>query len=387
MFKDALIIFNKELTNVGKDRGAVFSNYLLPLFLMPVIFFGISQITTAQQQSAADSVYPVYVANSPGPEFEQLLGSRLKYQQVASGPERDKIGIEFPAGYVPGARTEVRVLYDSTTTAGTYAGGVVLQVLDQYNNQQAERLLESRGLSSDALRSLTPVIVDTAPQEAQGSSFLSIMVPYMVLIFLFAGSIGMGINITAGEKEKGALAALLVNQVSRSSIALGKVFFLMFSSVVSGFMSASGLIIAAAISPGMMQTGSDVNAAGLLRIDGMIALLLVIVSAGAAIAALVVVLGNLAKNMKEATGYVMPIYILVVLLGVFTMSLDANTNLGLFFIPLGNLIFAIKNLVTSQSDVLQILITVGVNLLVTAVLVAASTRLFNSEKILDTFSA
>ena len=53
------------------------------------------------------------------------------------------------------------------------------------------------------------------------------MLPYFITILLFAGAMGLGVDMITGEKERGTMASLLVTPVKRSSIVLGKVFALM----------------------------------------------------------------------------------------------------------------------------------------------------------------
>jgi sodium transport system permease protein len=94
--------------------------------------------------------------------------------------------------------------------------------------------------------SLTVNWVDTAPEEAQGVGFLSAMLPYLVLIYVFAGAMNIGLDATAGEKERGSLASVLVNQVSRTSIALGKIMYVVSAGLINSLSSFAGILVAVA---------------------------------------------------------------------------------------------------------------------------------------------
>ena len=61
-------------------------------------------------------------------------------------------------------------------------------------------------------------------EEKAGGKVLGMMLPYFVTILLFAGAMGIGTDMVAGEKERGTMASLLVSPIKRSSIVLGKVF-------------------------------------------------------------------------------------------------------------------------------------------------------------------
>jgi len=52
----------------------------------------------------------------------------------------------------------------------------------------------------------------------------------------------VGIDTVSGEKERGTLAILLVNQVDRASIILGKLLAVVCASFASAISSVVGLI-------------------------------------------------------------------------------------------------------------------------------------------------
>ncbi|WP_235899537.1 ABC transporter permease subunit [Suipraeoptans intestinalis] len=71
------------------------------------------------------------------------------------------------------------------------------------------------------------------------------MLPYFVTVFLFAGAMGIGTDMIAGEKERGTMYSLLVTPIQRSSIVLGKVFSLMTISGISAIVYVTALAVAA----------------------------------------------------------------------------------------------------------------------------------------------
>jgi len=85
--------------------------------------------------------------------------------------------------------------------------------------------------------------VEEAKAKGQFTQMLAMLVPYFLLLYIFAGSMGLGIDTTAGEKERGSLSILLVNQVSRTSIALGKILYLMLMSILTSVLNLVGLVI------------------------------------------------------------------------------------------------------------------------------------------------
>jgi len=383
MFNDALLIFQKEFRNVFKDKRAIFANYVVPLIIMPVLFLGLGFVTEQQSTSAQERVYPLAISGQTPSGFFDVLDSYLRYdrQSTTGDPvNRDILYLSFEPGTL-----EVRLAYDSTSTAQTYAAGQIRQALEEYNRGLGAQTLARAGLSFRDLENYQVQISDTAPLEAQGSTMLATLLPYLLLIYLFAGAMGMGLAITAGEKERGGLSLLLVNQMSRTSIALGKVLFLILSAMVTSASSATGIIVAIQLSPALFGSGGAGLGAGsaLLTFGGIFSFFLTLLTTGGVSAALIILLGSLSKNMKEASGYVSPVYILVIFVGVITMNLDAQDTLGFFFLPLANLVFMLKGIITSQYTALQLVATLGTNLVVIGLLVLGIAKLYNSERIMN----
>jgi len=122
----------------------------------------------------------------------------------------------------------------------------------------------------------------------------------------------------------------------------------------------------------------------LLSFNTLGMILLGLLSTALFTAALVTLLGSLAKSVKEANTYVMPMYLVVVLVGVMTMYMDPSKNVALFFVPYVNTIFVFKEVFMGMGSILHVLIAFVANLAYAAIGVRLVSLLFNSEKILQT---
>jgi sodium transport system permease protein len=393
MLRDALIIFKKELKNAFKDRRTVFSNYVLPFLLMPGLFLAITFFQNMLQEERQEAVYQVGIINADGNEFQQILGQRLRFTEPDPSLERpdpqsdpSEVGtaalwVVFPRNYERGEEAEVRIFASSTSTDQGFAAEIIRQALGEYERRISNERLAEAGLSRSDLETFTISTRDTAPEESQGANFLAIFLPYVIIIYLFAGSMSMGIDTTAGEKERGSLSALLVNQVSRTSIAAGKIGFVITSSLINSVASFAGLVIAFSLSSVIFDAGVFAGTIALSPLS-VINLLLVLLTGSGLAATIIVLLGSVAGSLKEAQGYIGPVYILVIVIGVVTMNMDPSQSLVLYLIPVLNVIFSLKAIILSQVSVAALLLTLGANLVVISALAVATGRLYNTERIL-----
>ena len=105
-----------------------------------------------------------------------------------------------------------------------------------------------QSLTVFTVNSDNPDMVIQDEQKAGGKA-LGMMLPYFVTILLFAGAMGLGTDMVAGEKERGTMASMLVAPIKRSSIVLGKVFALM---IISGISSVVYVAVMVGFLPQMM---------------------------------------------------------------------------------------------------------------------------------------
>jgi sodium transport system permease protein len=385
--KDALIIYSKEIRNILKDKRTLFMTVLLPLFLMPAIFGAIGVMSERQQSALEEEPIHVEVQGSDDPRFWEALDEVLKLASSGEGAEAS-LSVVFPQGYTPGERGTVTLIYDSSSRKESYAAARVETALRNYQEILVEERLRSAGISNPDLSPLSVQRLDTAPEGSQGAVFLAILLPYMVLIYIFSSSMGVGLDTTSGEKERGSLASLLVNQVSRSSIAVGKVLYVVTISLLNSFSTFLGLMIAFSLGGNFFSGGAETEGAGVmagtlfLSPAGAFGLLLVLFSISAIIASIVILIGSMARSTKEGGSYILPIYILVIIMGVVTMQMESSSTIVYFFVPLLNAVLTMKGIILGNFTFLQVLLTVGVNLGVVAIIVVGITRLFNSERIL-----
>jgi sodium transport system permease protein len=190
----------------------------------------------------------------------------------------------------------------------------------------------------------------------------------------------IGLDTTAGEKERGSMPVLLVNQVSRTSIAMGKILYVMMIAVLNSVFFI-GLMIAFRLGGPAFGAG-EMNFSSLSpsTLAGLFVTLLTMAGLAASI---IVLLGSLARNIKEGGGYILPIYIFAVVLGVATMQMESPDNPLLYIIPLINSIFDMKDIITLQFVSWRFLLMLLSTLTYVSVLIFALAKVFNSEKIMD----
>ena len=111
-------------------------------------------------------------------------------------------------------------------------------------------------------------------------------------------------------------------------------------------------------------------------------ILAVILSTVLVFVSLIAILSALAGSVKEASGLVSPLMLVVTVIGVSGMFSGGAAHLALFLIPVYNSVQCISGVFSMSCEPIQIILTVAANLVTAGVFVVVLTRLFNSEKVM-----
>ena len=89
-----------------------------------------------------------------------------------------------------------------------------------------------------------------------------------------------------------------------------------------------------------------------------------------------------AKNVKEASSYISPVYILVLVAGMITMYTSADGVFYKYLIPVYGSSMAFKDILTREITMTNFLGTTISTYLYAVIIVAVMTKAFNSEKVM-----
>lgn len=269
-------------------------------------------------------------------------------------------------------KPEIEIYYNSVNNESSKTYQFVVNALDTYEESLANVFtLNSKGET-----------YDLASDEDMSAMIYSMMLPMLLLTFVYSGCIAVAPESIAGEKERGTIATLLVTPMKRSHLALGKVISLSIVALMSGVSSFIGTMLSL---PKLMASELDGMSAAVYSASEYFLLFLIVISAVLLLTAVISIISAWTSSVKEASTAVSPLMIVVMLIGVSSMLLSGErVSPFLFMIPLYNLVLCMNGIFSFSYDLIQIMIALGVNLIVTGVLVFVLAKMFNSEKVMFT---
>lgn len=265
---------------------------------------------------------------------------------------------------------EIEIYYNSVNNESAKIYQFVANTLTTYEDSLANAFtMNSKGET-----------YDLASDEDMSAMIYSMMLPMLLLMFVYSGCISVAPESIAGEKERGTIATLLVTPMKRSDLALGKVISLSVVALMSGVSSFLGTMLSL---PKLMGSEIEGMSAAVYSALDYFLLFLIVISAVLLLTAVISIISAWTSSVKEASTAVSPLMIVVMLIGVSSMMLTGERMSTLFYlIPVYNLVLCMNGIFSFSYELSQIFVALGMNLVVTAVLVVILTKMFNSEKIM-----
>ena len=388
--KKILTVMKKEFARFFLDRRMVIMT-LLPAILIYVIYSFMGVAMKSMFRADDDYTPQAYAVNLPDSISRILQNVRMDIKHIdlseaAEAKERiakkeADICMVFPPDFdvqvavydvqtstAPAANIEI--YYNSTVPNSSAAYAMVCAILDAYEASLSNKFDVNRGVES----------ADQATSEDVSASFISSLLPLLMMIFLFSGCVGLAPESIAGEKERGTLATLLVTPLGRSELAAGKILSLAVLAFLSGLITAAATILSM---PKLMSGADEMIDAGIYGATEYALLAVVILSTILLLVALISIISAFAKTVKEASTSVMPLMILVMLAGVTGMfGGGAQENTAYYLIPLYSSVQSMSGIFSLDYSAANIAVSALSSLIYAIAGGFALTKMFNNEKIM-----
>ncbi|MDZ4852015.1 MAG: ABC transporter permease subunit/CPBP intramembrane protease [Pirellulaceae bacterium] len=410
----------KELRETLRDRRTLFTLVLMPLLVYPLLSMTLQRLLLSSASKSTSDNYLVGVQSDV--ELEQFgstitdaqeaisrnaynpirIEVRSTASHVYSDPKKTHshwkvavfdndlnellesgridlaIAITAPAVEEPKSSANIRTSRktrrfevrfrqgDAQSESAVFEFRRLLQTL---NDQQSRQLREEHGMGREAIVELEATAIG---RKSSIVASLAAVVPLILLLMTITGAVYPAIDLTAGERERGTMEALISTPVPRFALLLSKYVAIVTVSVLTAIVNVSGMIVTFSIGGlGKAILGEEgVPWLSLLQIFPLL-----IVFSGF-FSAILLAMSCVAKSFKEAQAYLIPTMLLALGPGVLSVMPGIYLTPNMAVVPLFNMILLARDVLAGQFHWFPAIITLISTFLYAVGVMALAARIF-----------
>ena len=365
-------IAKKEIIEFVRDWRTLIALIVIPLLIFPALFIALPLLLESEaaeldaleldvvwQGTISEELEIAFKESDLNITFEQLPTDISNLSDIGRDDDRLRNGGVEAIFRLSGNDTEWKfsVLYLSTSEASNEARNRMLTDILQWESDVVNGTLVEAGLSPE--ETLDPVrwdgdisSADAATKGEQAGLVLSMFIPMVIAIWTASSAIQPSIDMTAGERERGTLEALLCLPCSRMQLLAGK--WLAVATITSAgvAMQIGGLLFAISY-----LASSSVIGMPTISITSVLLLLSAVVIFAIMVVAFELALAMKAHSVKEAGSLLGPAILFIIFPALFTQVINLDGIESWWFaVPLVNILLALRELLLDRIIVEHIVV-------------------------------
>ncbi len=378
-------IYRKEILDMARDRRTLISMVAVPLLVIPLLLNVSTRLIARMQERSEQEAKSMAVAvKVTTPALRQAL-ENAQIQMVEIDDLKDAVLKKTAAAGVeeiPGTPAEVEIYVDNSNPTSTAAAARVRVALDDLKDEQVRESLKNSGIPASVL---TPFVVKrtniAGARKMAGMAWGS-MLGYILLLLMFTGGMYPVIDMTAGEKERKTIEALLSSPASRGEIVLGKNLAAMAAIFMTAILTLASMVYSL---KGTKSKSPELQEMlGTIPLDAhtvsMIAITLIPLAMFAA--SMMFAIALFARSYKEGQSYLTPLALVVIFPALIGGISGLEMTPALCLIPIFNASQMIRGILLGDATTANFAITTVANLAYAAIAFVIATRQFENENVL-----
>ena len=395
-------IAKKEVIEFVRDWRTIGAIIIIPILMFPVLFIVFPILLESEAAELDSRIIEIEVQGEQFPEqlIEQFNYSttEITFQNITfneslsiPGDDFDRVrNMELDAVLRLNQTGEIwyySIIYLSTSEGSTEARSRIIESLINWEANLTEVKIVEGGLDVDS--TLDPLRYDgdisksdVATEGEQAGLILSLFIPLVLAIWTFSSAIQPSIDMTAGERERGTLEALLGLPCTRNELLMGKWLGVASITGVGVMLQIVGLLFAI----GYLAT-SDFIGIPDLSAPAIILIIVSIMLFAIMVVALELALAMRSHSVKEAGSILGPAIILIIFPALFTQVINLDGIESFWFsIPVINVLLALRELLLDRVIIEHVLIWSLTSVFYAALAALYAARQFKREDIVTTLS-
>ena len=388
-------VFRKELREMLRDRRSLAVMFGIPLLLYPLVAIGIATLGSQKKQELTSQTAKVFITNGEDvPYLVHLMNGQytgltaVKLNEDIEPEAALKAGelsaiIEAPPDaelrHVSGEDVELRVRLDRSRTATVFVERKLDKMLEDYKKFVIEQRLALRGIPAKVLDPPRTKTVDVSSGTQRFGRMLAQMLPLLLLMTGMLGALFPALNATTTERELGTLETLLVTPAGRTELLVAKGGLVLICGLLTAGLNMISMALVLKRATSMLDTSAaelNVSAAGLaLSYLAAVPTLVLFTT-------LVLIMGLLARNFREANAYATPVMLLP-LASLAVGIMEPRLTPAVLLTPIANTTVIIREALTGRVPPWAFFTAFASSAVYAGLMLATAARLFSNEQLVN----
>jgi sodium transport system permease protein len=406
--KRVLEVARKELIDFVRDWRTVLAMILVPILIFPVIFIALPLFLQGEQAEISNYELTVEVQGGipdglqPHLEGRHLIFIETELVETGTLSNNTLDATRLKEGVNDGTLHAILRLRETDTNATeSYDYAILSYSTNELSREAKDRTLEAILQWEEEVINATLAHNNLSNQEAfdpihwdgdqeaadlaSGGELaamgLAMFIPLVVALWTATAAIQPAIDLTAGERERGTMEALLCTPVARVDLLTGKWLAVAVVASVSVLGQMAGLLFALSyLTQGILDAPTISN-------TGIALLLLSVILFAVFVVAIELAVAVRAHSVKEAGSILGPMILIFIGPTMFAQFVNLQgIETWWFAMPVFNITLAMREAILDIHDPIHIITWVTTSLLYAIGAIYWASKQFNREDLVESLS-
>ncbi len=355
------IVYRKELTEALRDRRTLISSILIPLFLFPVLTFGIGYAFVEIAGEATREPSKIMIlGGEDSPDVVQdlkqarnlrVLPRSADYVDLISDKKiRAAVFVPpgFQAGVARGQHPEVKIYIFKDDLKSMLSANRIEKLFTEYRDAMVRSRLASEHLPETLMKPFDIEQQNVVSDEKVAGESYGGLITYLVILMCMTGAMYPAMDLTAGEKERGTMETILSSPIDRTHLVFGKFLVVLTASLATATLSVISMGGSFAILSQFAREQSMGEGFPMLTMHAKTVFAVFVMTLPVAVlfSAVLMTISLFAKTFKEAQSYLTPMTFIVIVPAIAAVLPGIELTSKLALVPILNVSLLCKELVT-----------------------------------------
>jgi sodium transport system permease protein len=386
-------VFHKEVLELLRNRRSLMVMFGVPLLLYPLLTLAVGSLANTNQKELSQHSGQIVVTGGKSAEHLVAMLQRPEYHLENIDPAPSNPLASLKSGFIDavidvpphgeadalaGKPLEFEIHVDSSHPASPFVSKKIDKLMDDYQQWILQQRLAGHGLPPTLAQPPKDKFTDMATPEQEFGRLFGLILPMLLLLTGMLGAMYPALAATTTERELGTLETLLVTPATRNELLTAKAAIVLISGLLTSLLNLISMSLV------LWRMSPDLGKGPIVAIDPMALALSYLAAVPTLIffSALVLMVGMMARNIREANSYATPI----MLLPVGSMLIQvANPRItpGLMVTPVANTTLIIQDVLTGHAHFGDFFLAMVSSFFFAGLVLSMAGRLFTNEQLVN----